>query len=80
MVCSLILTIIDQEPDFYFYTMSKTIYYINVSLYYFLITRIPENFRVIISNNGHWVKTSWLFNSLKINSYAFHHKIVYDKG
>lgn len=39
--------------------------------------RIRENFWVLIPKNGHHVKVSWLFNSLKINQYHFYRGIVY---
>lgn len=42
--------------------------------------RIRENFWVEIPSNGHMVKASWLFNSLKVNEWAFYSKIIRVNG
>jgi hypothetical protein len=42
--------------------------------------RIRDNFWVVIPNNGHRVKASWLFNNIKVNQYAFHRGIVRVNG
>ena len=42
--------------------------------------RIRENFWVEIPSNGHLVKSSWLFNNLRINDCAFYRKIVRVNG
>jgi len=42
--------------------------------------RIRENFWVEIPSNGHMVKASWLFNSLRVNECAFYRKIVRVNG
>jgi len=42
--------------------------------------RIRDNFWIYNPRNGHHVKASWLFGSLKINQYEFHHGIIYIKG
>jgi hypothetical protein len=38
--------------------------------------RIKENFKVYIPRNGHIVKASWLFNSLKLNQFLYYRRIV----
>jgi len=42
--------------------------------------RIRDNFWFEKPSNGRRAKTSWLFNNLKINECAFHHKIVRVNG
>jgi hypothetical protein len=42
--------------------------------------RIRENFWVEIPGNGHIVKASWLFNTLRVNECAFYRKIVRVNG
>lgn len=42
--------------------------------------RIRENFWVEIPRNGHMVKASWLFGSLRINECGFYRKIVRVNG
>lgn len=38
--------------------------------------RIKENFKVYMPRNGHTVKASWLFNSLKLNQFQYYSRIV----
>ena len=38
--------------------------------------RIKQNFKVYIPRNGHTVKASWLFNSLKLNQFLYYSRIV----
>ena len=42
--------------------------------------RIRVNFWVEILRNGHKIKASWLFNSLRVNEWTFYRKIVQVNG